>query len=76
MTPALENGRRRRRMHDDNTALANREHVFVVVQLLIMPLCETSIAQPLILIHPLNPLECSVLVFFFKESDFVHETGD
>ena len=76
MTPALENGRRRRRMHDDNTALANSEHVFVVVQLLIMPLCETSIAQPLILIHPLNHLECSVLVFFFKESDFVHKTGD
>ena len=40
----------------------------------VMPLCETSIGQSLVLIHPLNHLECSV--FFFKESDFVQEIRD
>ena len=31
MTPALENGRRLRRTHDDNTALSNSKHLSAVV---------------------------------------------
>ena len=59
MTPAPENGRRLRRTHDDNTALSNSKHLSAVVHS-VMPLCETSIGQSLVLIHPLNHLECSV----------------